>query len=264
MSLLTPPLVQALKGTRKMSMVTCYDAPSARLAEQSTVDMLLVGDSVAMTVHGHASTIHATMDMMLMHVEAVRRGSRSKFIVADLPFLIHRLGKEKAVWEAGRLLQAGADAVKIEGLHGHEDVIHHVVASGIPVMGHTGLTPQSVVALGGWKVQGKTQESAHQILKDAQELEAIGCFTVVLECIPSPLGKMITKTLNIPTIGIGAGPFTDGQVLVWHDFLGINLSFKPKFVRQYCELETQMIQALNQYHDSVVSETFPNADEQYE
>lgn len=264
MTLLTPPLVQALKGNRKISMVTCYDAPSARLAEQSSVDMLLVGDSVAMTVHGHSSTIHATMDMMIMHVEAVRRGSRSKFIVADLPFLIHRLGKEKAVWEAGRLLQAGADAVKIEGLHGHEDVIHHIVASGIPVVGHTGLTPQSVVALGGWKVQGKTQESSHQILKDAQELEAIGCFMVVLECIPSPLGKAITKALNVPTIGIGAGNFTDGQVLVWHDFLGMNLSFKPKFVRHYCQTEPLILQSLNDYHNSVVNETFPNLNEQYE
>ncbi|HXF91019.1 MAG TPA: 3-methyl-2-oxobutanoate hydroxymethyltransferase [Candidatus Nitrosotenuis sp.] len=263
MSQLTPQSIRALKGQRKISMITCYDTPSARIADQSEVDILLVGDSVAMAVHGHDSTIQASMEMMLLHVSAVRRGSQRKFIVADLPFLIHRLGKHQAVWEAGRLCQAGADAIKIEGLKGHDDVIEYMVESGIPVIGHTGLTPQSAVALGGWKVQGKTPDSAKKIIDEAKQLESLGCFAVVLECIPTPLAQTITESVGVPTIGIGAGKFTDGQVLVWHDMLGIDLDFKPKFVRHYCQLQPVKIQALNDYHQSVVSGNFPSEEEQY-
>ncbi len=264
MSALTLSAFQDLKGKRKISMVTCYDAPSARLVDKSDIDIILVGDSVAMTVHGFSSTIHATMDMMIFHLQAVRRGSKDKFVVADLPFLIHRLGREKTVYEAGRLLQAGADAIKIEGVHGHEEVISYLIGSGIPVMGHTGLTPQSVASLGGWKVQGKTHESAAQIRKEAQVLQSLGCFSLVLECVPAGLAKTITEELSIPTIGIGAGADTDGQVLVWHDLLGLNLEFKPKFVRQFCQVEPMILQTLNDYHNSVVSQNFPNKDEQYD
>jgi 3-methyl-2-oxobutanoate hydroxymethyltransferase len=262
MSRLTPQLIKKLKGQRKLSMVTCYDAGSARLLDQSQVDIILVGDSVAMVVHGYPSTIHASMEMMLLHVAAVRRGS-TKFMVADLPFLIHRQGKYSAVVAAGQLLQAGADAIKLEGVKGHEEVIQHLVDSGIPVMGHTGLIPQAIAAIGGWKVQGKTKTAAEAIEKDAKDLEQLGCFSLVLECIPESLANRITENSAIPTIGIGAGCHTDGQVLVWQDLMGLNSSFKPKFVRHFASLEKPVIAALNQYHQAVLDQTFPNEMESY-
>lgn len=263
MQRLTPQSIKNLKGQRRLSMVTCYDANSAHLLDQSHVDLILVGDSVAMVVHGYPSTIHASMDMMLLHVAAVRRAS-SKFIVADLPFLMHRQGKYQAAIAAGQLLQAGADAIKLEGLKGHEDVVQHLIESGIPVMGHTGLTPQAIAAIGGWKVQGKTKTAAEAIEKEAKALEELGCFSVVLECIPETLGTQITKNITVPTIGIGAGHHTDGQVLVWQDLLGLNFSFKPKFVRHFARLETSIIDALNQYHHAVLDQTFPNEMEVYQ
>ena len=207
------------KKAEKISMVTCYDYTSARILAKTTVNCLLVGDSVAMTMHGYQDTISATLDMMCLHTAAVSRGVKNKFIIGDLPFLSYRKSLNKNVSAAQALIQSGAHAVKLECAVGNVKLIRHLTDSGIPVMGHIGLTPQFIHMLGGYKIQGKSQDSALRLKEDAYCLQEAGCFALVLECIPASLAKEITQLLSIPTIGVGAGPYTDGQVLVFQDLL---------------------------------------------
>jgi 3-methyl-2-oxobutanoate hydroxymethyltransferase len=261
--MITLPQIQAMKGQRKISMITCYDSWSARIVNNGPIDMILVGDSAAMVMHGHDSTIPATIDMMVLHTSAVRRGAGDKFIVSDMPFLSYRKGLTHAVEAAGKLMQAGANAIKLEGVEGHEEIVKHLVQSGIPVMGHLGLTPQSVHQLGGNKVQGQNNGQARQIKSDALKLQELGCFSLVLECVPAELGKAISAELTIPTIGIGAGVDTDGQVLVMQDMLGMSSEFKPRFLRQFLDGEKILGEAFAQYDSEVKACTFPAEKESY-
>jgi 3-methyl-2-oxobutanoate hydroxymethyltransferase len=246
---------------QKITMLTCYDYPSACVIAESNIDCVLVGDSVAMAVHGHASTIMATMEMMVLHTSAVARGLNHQFLISDLPFLCHRHSLSNTVQNVKTLLQAGAHAIKIEG--GDPDVcntIAHLVTAGVPVIGHIGLTPQSVLQLGGYRVQGKEPAQATLLLQQAKNLEAAGCFALVIECVPSQLAQKITRALSIPTIGIGAGPETDGQVLVWHDMLGLQTKFKPRFVKQFIQGKDILLNAINTYVDQVQRVNFPATD----
>jgi 3-methyl-2-oxobutanoate hydroxymethyltransferase len=247
----------------KISMVTCYDYTSARILAQTSVDCLLVGDSVAMTMHGFKDTISATLEMMCFHSAAVARGAGDKFIVSDLPFLSYRKSLSKNVSAAQSLMQAGAHAVKLENAAGNLQLIRHLTESGIPVMGHLGLTMQLMHVLGGLKVQGKTPEAAEQIKKDALLLQEAGCFALVLECVPVPLASEITQLLEIPTVGIGAGPHTDGQVLVYQDLLGLNLDFKPKFVKTFTEGYIQVKNSIEEYVQAVKTGGFPSHEHCY-
>lgn len=246
-------------------MVTCYDYPSAKMVANSNIDVILVGDSVAMVVHGFDNTLMATMDMMVMHTQAVARGTLSQFIVADMPFMAHRGSIESTCENAKRLIQAGAHAIKIEGADEHTlKVIQHLVTSCVPVMGHIGLQPQSVLNLGGYKVQGRNQSDAQKLIQQAKALEEVGCFALVLECIPEQLAQTITDDIAMATIGIGAGRYTDGQVLVWHDLLGLQKQILPKFVKQFDVVEPYIVNALNQYHQEVEQGLFPQAHHVYE
>ena len=247
----------------KISMVTCYDYWSARILNTTDIDTLLVGDSLAMVMHGYDSTVHATVDMMATHVAAVRRGAPDKFVIGDMPFLSMRKGLGPAMDAVMALMQAGSNCVKIEGAEGQLDIMAHIVESGVPVMGHLGLTPQSVEAFGGHKVQGRSEGDAAEILQAAKAVQDAGCFALVLECVPAELGRMITEQLDIPTIGIGAGAATDGQVLVLQDMLGMDGGFKPKFLRHYAQGEQTIADAANHYHADVVSGEFPGQAEAY-
>jgi 3-methyl-2-oxobutanoate hydroxymethyltransferase len=248
----------------KIVMVTCYDYTSARILEETDIDTILVGDSLAMTMYGEKTTLPATVELMAQHTVAVSRGAPGKFIVGDLPFLSYRGDLKSNVAAVAALMRAGAHAVKLEGVSGNEELIQHLVESGVPVMGHLGLTPQSIHQLGGFKVQGRAREQAQLILDGALELERRGCFAIVLECVPSSLAREISLQLAIPTIGIGAGPDTDGQVLVWQDLLGLNEDFKPKFVRRYLNGAEAFRTALNQYAHDVRDSKFPSPQEGYE
>lgn len=244
---------------QKITMLTCYDYPSARILSDSNVDCALVGDSVAMVVHGYENTIMATMEMMVLHTKAVARGLKNKFLISDLPFLCHRASKAETINNVKQLLQAGAHAVKIEGADVDVyETINHLVASGIPVMGHIGLTPQSVHQIGGYVVQGKNDNQALALLDQAKHLEKAGCFGLVIECVPSTLAKAITHELTIPTIGIGAGSETDGQVLVWHDMLGLQTELKPRFVKQFVQGKNLLLEGINQYVEQVTTSHFPS------
>ena len=251
------------KAREKISMVTCYDFWSARILNESAVDTLLVGDSLAMVMHGFDSTVHATVDMMATHIAAVRRGAPNKFVIGDMPFLSVRRGLSEAIDAVGALMQAGGNCVKIEGADGQLDLMAHIVESGVPVMGHLGLTPQSVEAFGGHKVQGRNEGAAAEISRQALALQEAGCFALVLECVPAMLGQAITEQLDIPTIGIGAGPATDGQVLVLHDMLGMDDTFQPKFLRHYMGGKQAITAAVNSYHEDVLETQFPSLDESY-
>ena len=243
----------------KITMVTCYDYTSALILDKTDTDCLLVGDSLAMTMHGFQTTVSATMEMMAMHTAAVARGAKSKFIVGDLPFMAYRKSLSDNVNAVQALMQAGAHAVKLEGVAGNAGLITHLVESGVPVMGHIGLTPQFVHQLGGYKVQGKTDESAKRILEEAKALQQAGCFALVLECVPSEVAAKITQELDIATIGIGAGKDTDGQVLVFQDLLGLNTEFKPKFVKRYLNGAELVAQAVDAYNKEVKEGVFPDA-----
>jgi 3-methyl-2-oxobutanoate hydroxymethyltransferase len=245
-------------------MVTCYDASFARVLEASTVDSLLVGDSAAMVMHGHGDTLAATVELMALHTAAVRRGAPTRFLVADLPFLSFRKGVPSALDAVAELMRAGANAVKLEGVTGHEDVIKAITGSGVPVMGHLGLTPQSVHALAGFRVQGRSEDDAARIFADARLLESLGCFALVLECVPSPLAARITAALQIPTIGIGAGTDCDGQVLVLQDLLGLSGEFRPRFVRRYLEGAALVGDAVDRFDRDVKQRAFPAPAEAYE
>lgn len=244
---------------RKISMVTCYDTTFARLVEQTAVDCILIGDSLSMVMHGESTTIPAKMEWMEEHTRSVRNGTK-KYIVSDMPFLTTRKGIEFATDCAGKLLVAGANCVKIEGIFGQEEIIQHLVLSGIPVMSHLGLTPQFFQAFGGHKMQGKTEEAANKIIEEAKLAEKFGCVAIVLECIPSELAKKITESVKIPTIGIGAGAETDGQVLVLQDLLGMS-GFRPRFVRQYLNGAELITNALNAYAKDVAEKIFPGPEE---
>jgi 3-methyl-2-oxobutanoate hydroxymethyltransferase len=241
----------------KITMVTCYDYTSAAILNKTSIDCLLVGDSVAMTMHGFRDTISATVEMMAMHTAAVVRGAKDKFIIGDLPFLSYRNALSENMAAVRALMQAGAHAVKLEGASGNAEFIAHLVHSGVPVMGHLGLTPQFVHQLGGYKVQGKTDDSAERILEEALALEKAGCFALVLECVPANVAEKISKKLKIPTIGIGAGNETDGQVLVFQDLLGLNTDFKPKFVRHFIDGAALLTQAVEDYAAAVKTKEFP-------
>lgn len=248
------------QNKQKISMLTCYDCPSARVIEATDIDCILVGDSVAMVVHGYENTTMATMDMMVMHTQAVCRGTQ-KFVIADLPFMSYRKSLADTIINVQRLIQAGAHAVKLEGVEGNLDTISHIVHSGVPVVGHLGLTPQHVNVLGGYKVQGRDEAARTNLLNAAKQLQAAGCFMLVLECIPADLAATVTAELMIPTIGIGAGPDTDGQVLVWHDLLGLQKNIDIKFVKKYLngfELQQQVI--IN-YDNEVKQQVFPSIKE---
>ena len=255
--------LQAKREKRKLSMVTCYDYAFARLLSQSPIDGLLVGDSVAMVVHGHASTVSANIELMRLHTEAVVRGAGDKFVITDMPFLSFRKGVAAALDAAQVLMGAGAQAVKLEGVDGHEDVIERLVGSGIPVMGHLGLQPQSVQAFGGFRVQGRDCEAAREIARQAKTLEELGAFAIVLECIPAGLACQITSSLQIPTIGIGAGAACDGQILVLQDLLGMNLDFHPKFAREFLDGAREVQHAVVSFDDAVKAGTFPMLEESY-
>jgi 3-methyl-2-oxobutanoate hydroxymethyltransferase len=248
----------------KISFVTCYDYPSARTVSDSSVDAVLVGDSLAMTVHGHPTTVMATMDMMVMHTEAVARGITKKFIVSDLPFLAYHISTADTMQNVKRLMQAGANAIKLEGAD--PDICNHIkaiVTAGVPVIGHIGLTPQSVHQLGGYKVQGRDNTAAEALLQSAKALEAAGCFAVVIECVPESLARLITEALSIPTIGIGAGIYTDGQILVWHDLLTLQTECNPRFAKQFMQGKALLTEALNTYATEVADKTFPTTEHTY-
>jgi 3-methyl-2-oxobutanoate hydroxymethyltransferase len=248
---------------RRISMVTCYDASLARVLEASAVDCLLVGDSAAMVMHGHPDTLAATVELMALHTAAVRRGAPTRFLVGDLPFLSFRKGIPAALDAVAALMRAGANAVKLEGVAGHEDVIAAIVGSGVPVMGHLGLTPQSVNALAGFRVQGRSDEDAARSQADARRLEELGCFSLVLECVPSPLASQVTQALGIPTFGIGAGAGCDGQVLGLQDLLGLSGDFRPRFVRRYLEGATLIGDAIDRFDRDVKQGAFPGIAEEY-
>lgn len=247
----------------KISVTTCYDYSSARILRETAIDAILVGDSAAMVMHGHESTLPATVELMALHTRAVVRGAPQKFVISDLPFLSFRKGVAPAMDAVQTLMQAGAGAVKLEGIDGHEDVIERIVGSGVPVMGHLGLTPQSVNALGGFRVQGCGAEAASELVEQAARLEAAGCFGIVLECVPVDTARQITEAVTIPTIGIGAGPHCDGQVLVLHDLLGFNRDFRPRFVRTFADGFEMVRQAVDAFDRETKDGGFPREDESY-
>ncbi|TSB46941.1 3-methyl-2-oxobutanoate hydroxymethyltransferase [Alkalicoccobacillus porphyridii] len=247
-----------------ISMITAYDAPAAHLAEASGLDAILVGDSLGMVVLGYNSTLPVTMDDMVLHTKAVRRGAPNTFVVADLPHLSYHGSLDETLTNVRRLVQeAGADAIKLEG---GASVIHQVKAlteAGVPVMGHLGLTPQSVAVMGGYRVQGKDLEGARKLIEDAKALEKAGAFSVVLECVPAELAQRIAEELSIAVIGIGAGAHTDGQVLVYHDVIGYGDVHVPKFVKTYTEAGQQIKSALEMFHQEVKSRQFPGPEHSF-
>jgi 3-methyl-2-oxobutanoate hydroxymethyltransferase len=249
----------ALKARgEKIVMVTAYDAPSARLADAAGVELILVGDSAAMVVLGHDSTVPASMDEMLMLTRAATRGAKRPIVVADMPFGAFQVSDEHALENAIRFVKdGGADAVKLEGAGPSVSRVRALVGAGIPVMGHIGLTPQSATALGGFKAQGRTAERALELVAEARELEAAGCFALVLEAVPATVAAEVTRQLTIPTIGIGAGRDTDGQVLVWHDLLGLYEGRSPRFVKRYADVGAEITRALEAYAEDVRTGKFP-------
>ena len=258
----TIPEIRKMKARGiPIPMLTAYDAVTARLVEEAEIPLILVGDSLGMVVLGYADTTAVTMDDMLHHVKAVMRGSKRALVVADMPFMSYHVSVERALENAARFVQeAGTQAVKLEGGQAIAHTIRRMVAAGIPVMGHVGLTPQQVLNLGGYRVQGRSLEAAEQILKDALAVEAAGCFAVVLECIPAELARLITETLEIPTIGIGAGPDCDGQVQVIHDLLGWIPDFTPKHAKRYADLGEVIRGAARKYAEEVRGRQFFTAE----
>jgi 3-methyl-2-oxobutanoate hydroxymethyltransferase len=262
---MTAPEVKARKHGPKLTMVTAYDTPMAQIVDNAGIDMILVGDSLATTVLGYPDTLAATVESMIHHSAAVARAQPSALLVTDMPWLSYHISIEEAIRNAGRLVREGkAEAVKLEGGRKRLPVIEALLAAEIPVMGHLGLTPQSINAMGGYRVQGKELEAAQELIEDAKALARGGVFALVLEGIPDVLAEIVTQEINIPTIGIGAGPSCDGQVLVFHDVLGFSTNqHLPKFVRQYAQLTQLATEALRQYSADVQAGTFPAASETY-
>ena len=257
-SIVTTSTIKNSKGIKPLTMITAYDYAFAKIFDQAGIDMILVGDSLGSVILGYSSTLPVTMEDMIHHTKAVTRACSRTLVVADMPFMSYQVSTEQALINAGRLVkEAGAHAVKLEGGAEITATIEKLVQSGIPVIGHLGLTPQSVNQLGGFKVQGKTLSAAQKILQDAQALATAGVFALVLECIPHQLALKITESVNIPTIGIGAGNNCDGQVLVCNDLLGLNTEFTPKFVKKYRNLQQEIFTATQEYINDVQTRTFP-------
>ncbi|MEM3382582.1 MAG: 3-methyl-2-oxobutanoate hydroxymethyltransferase [Nitrososphaerales archaeon] len=253
-----------MKGKRKITMVTAYDYPTALLVDKACIDIILVGDTCSMVVLGYDSTLPITMDEMIHHCRAVKRGVKRALIVGDMPFMSFNVSKEDAIKNAGRFIkEGGCDAVKLEGGIEIKDTIKAIVEAGIPVMGHVGLAPQTATFLSGYKVKGKEAIKAMKIIQDAKAMEASGAFSIVLESLTAEVARIITHELSIPTIGIGAGPDCDGQVLVLHDLLGLFDKFTPKFVKRYANLSEEILRALETYRDEVQKGIFPNDQHSY-
>jgi 3-methyl-2-oxobutanoate hydroxymethyltransferase len=265
-SRVTAPAVRARKvasGAEPLVMVTAYDAPGARMVDEAGVDMILVGDSLAMVVLGYEDTLQVTVDDMVHHTAAVARTSPSALVVADLPWLSYHVSVEDTVRNAASLIRAGAEAVKLEGGTKRTKMVEALVDAEIPVMGHIGLTPQSVHALGGFKVQGKELDAARGLVEDAQALVEAGVFAIVLEAVPDVVARLITEAVPVPTIGIGAGRHCDGQVLVFHDLLGLQDGIRPKFVRRYAALKADGIEAIAAFAADVRTGAFPSEEQTY-
>jgi 3-methyl-2-oxobutanoate hydroxymethyltransferase len=256
---ITPVDIQAMKKQgKKITMLTAYDYPMALLEDLAGIDIILVGDSLAMTVLGHENTLPVTMDEMIHHTKAVARGAKHPLILGDMPFMSYNTSEREAILNAGRFMkEGGADAVKLEGGASVREIVRAIVKGGIPVMGHIGLTPQTISMLGGFKVQGKDAQAAQKIIDDALSLEEAGAFSVCLEAVPAPIAKMVTERLTVPTIGIGAGVHCDGQVLVVHDMLGLFDRFTPKFAKKYVNLSELILKALESYREEVLTGKFP-------
>lgn len=260
----TAPQIRDRKGGPKITMVTAYDHPGAVIADRAGVDIILIGDSVANVVHGMETTLEIGLDEIVLHTRAVKRARPNALVVADMPWLTFHLSVEDAVRNAGRLVrEGGAEAVKLEGGRKRLPVVEAILGAEIPVMGHVGLTPQSVHAMGGFKVQGKMVDAATEMIADAKALSDAGCFSIVIEGVPDVLGEIITKEVDAPTIGIGAGPRTDGQVLVFHDLLGLGPDSHPKFVRRYASLADDAVDAIARFKSDVESGAFPADEESY-
>ena len=257
-------LAELKRRGQKLAMVTAYDFPSGRIADDAGVELVLVGDSAAMVVLGHDSTVPATMEEMLMLTRAVVRGAKRPLVIADMPFGSFQVSDDMAVENAVRFVkEASADAVKLEGAGPTLSRVQAIVGAGVPVMGHVGLTPQSATMLGGFKAQGRTAAKAERLFEDALALEAAGCFAIVLEAVPAPVAARVTEALTVPTIGIGAGAGCDGQVLVWHDLLGLYEGKAPRFVKRYADLATEAKRALEAYVDDVREGRFPEEQHTY-
>ncbi|HWW61430.1 MAG TPA: 3-methyl-2-oxobutanoate hydroxymethyltransferase [Thermoanaerobaculia bacterium] len=255
----TVPSIRAMKRAARIGMITAYDFPSAKVADAAGADIILVGDSLGMVILGYPDTLSVTVDDMLHHTRAAARGTQQALLVGDMPYLSYHVSVEESVRNAGRFIQAGAHAVKVEGAKPSRiRAIEAILDAEIPVMGHIGLTPQSVNALGGFKLQGKNADDARRMIDEAVSLERAGCFSLVLECVPTELAEMITDRLSIPTIGIGAGPHCDGQVLVFHDLLGLYDGHKPKFVRRYANIASDEQAAIESYLRDVREGRFPD------
>ncbi len=259
MSKVTIQQLQKMKAEReKISMITAYDYPTARFVDKAGIEIILVGDSLAMTVMGLDSTVPVTMEEMIHHTKAVMRGVENAMVIGDLPFGSYNQSKEQAIANATRLMkEGGCDAVKLEGGVEMAEITKAIVDAGIPVMGHIGLTPQTISKLGGFKVQGKGAQEAEKLLKSALTLQEAGIFSIVLECVPEEVGRLVTEKLSIPTIGIGGGRYCDGQVLVFHDTLGLFEKFLPKFVKRYRNLGEEIVKALDEYKQEVKEGKFP-------
>ena len=266
MALCTAPAVRARKvrdGAEPLVMVTAYDAPSARVVSEAGADLILVGDSLAMVVLGYDNTLEITVDDMAHHIAAVARARPQAHIVGDMPWLSYHISGARTVRNAAALIRAGAHSVKLEGGRKRLPMIERILCAEIPVMGHIGLTPQSVHALGGFKVQGLRAEAARKLVQAAKSLAHAGCYALVLEGVPAPVAELVTAAVDIPVIGIGAGPRCDGQVLVYHDLLGIEKRFLPKFVRRYADLDTAAVEAVRRFAADVRSGEFPSEAESY-
>lgn len=256
--------VRATKGNQRIACLTAYDYATARILDSAGIELILVGDSLAMTMLGYETTLPVTVDEMLHHTAAVARGVKEALVVADMPFMSYQVSREQAIANAGRFIKQGAaDAVKIEGGRIRKDTVETLVRNGIPVLGHIGLTPQSIREMGGYKVQGKALDEAADLVEDARVLASAGAFAIVLECVPAALGAEITETVDVPTIGIGAGKACDGQILVTHDILGLYSDFAPRFVKRYAELGTEMKAAFEAYRDDVANGRFPDEEHSY-
>ncbi len=261
---ITVPIIMGMKHQEKIAALTAYDYLTALFLDDAGIDIILVGDSGAMVFAGHETTIPITMDEMIYHVRAASRGVKRALLVGDMPFLSFQVSSEEALRNAGRFIkEGGAEAVKMEGGEAIAETVSRVVNAGIPVMGHLGLTPQSINRFGGYKVQARTESEVQRLIADAKALEQAGAFAIVLEKIPALSAKQITEAVKVPTIGIGAGPYCDGQILVTHDMLGLFEKFRPKFVRVYAELGRQIREACAQYAEDVKLGHFPSQEESY-
>ncbi|KJS82898.1 MAG: 3-methyl-2-oxobutanoate hydroxymethyltransferase [Peptococcaceae bacterium BICA1-8] len=259
MKITIPELMEKKQNGKKFKMITVYDYPFALMVDRSEAEVILVGDSLGMVIQGHDGTIPVNIEDILYHVKAVRKGAPNTFVVGDMPFLSYQVSKEEAIRNAGKILKAGADCVKIEGGMKVVDTVKAVVDAGIPVVAHIGLTPQSATMLGGFKVQGKSAEAAEKLLNEALALEEAAVFAIVLECIPTALVKIIDDKLRIPTIGCGAGQHTTAQNLNAYDLLGIFDKFVPKFVKQYAQMGTQMVEVFNTWCKEIDEDIYPEA-----